>query len=454
MTDQFTTDDTSISDVESPYDVVDLSTEEETKPKNKAARAALIVAILILLLILVLLGGLLLNLVNPAGIATSDSAGVTWIRSIYGFGDTQEQQHYPNDVSIIPGTSRLLVADGQSMRVLEYGTNGVFNKMLTGSPIIYPTSVAASPDGTIYIGDVTYDRILMYTSSGTYINEIVIPNPRCIAVNSELLVVGVEGGFGAFTPQGVPIGYVGTYGTGQDQFDLVGGIALDSESNIYVTDTYNNRLSKYTKDGDLIWMVETGFPGNQAVDGSPTMNAEELIAKYPANLQTPTGVTIDGAGRVVVVDMLGFNFAVFSPDDGAFIEKYGEYGIEDGRFAYPSTISYSAAEDVFAVGEAARGRVQIIRIPDSGGNIVTQLRSALSGLLPACCCPILIILLLLALWWIITHFLRKRTREDKVIVEVDVDSLDQNEYIDVDDEIVEATDTIAEPEVEIIESTE
>ena len=441
-------------DEESPYDLVDASTEEETKPRNKAARAALIVAIIILLLILVLLGGLLLNLINPSGITTTDSTGITWIRSIYGFGDTQEQQHYPNDVAIIPGSSRLLVADGQSMRVLEYGTNGVFNKMFTGTPIIYPTSVAASPDGTIYIGDVTYNRVLMYTSSGTYINEIGIPNPRCVAVNGELLVVGVEGGFGAFTPQGVPIGYVGTYGTGQDQFDLVGGIALDSASNVYVTDTYNNRLSKYTKDGDLIWMVETGFPGNQAVDGAPTMNAEELLAKYPANLQAPTGVTIDGADRVVVVDMLGFNFAVFNPDDGSFIEKYGEYGIEDGKFAYPSSISYCAAEDVFAVGEAARGRVQIIRLPNSGGNIVTQLRSALSGLLPACCCPILIILLLLALWWLFTHFLRKRTNEEEVIVEVDIDALTSDKLPSAVDSTTEVAKTLDEPEVEVVEPIE
>ena len=44
----------------------------------------------------------------------------------------------------------------------------------------------------------------------------------------------------------------GSYGQNDSQFNTIGGIATDSIGNVYVVDTNNNRIQKFTSDGKFI----------------------------------------------------------------------------------------------------------------------------------------------------------------------------------------------------------
>jgi len=71
---------------------------------------------------------------------------------------------------------------------------------------------------------------------------------------------------------------------------------------------------------------------------------------------------------------------------------FGDYGQTDGLFAYPTGVSYDPTRDWFAVADTANNRVQILRLPESGGNPASRLIGAFR--LPMCifCLPLLFLL--------------------------------------------------------------
>ena len=70
-------------------------------------------------------------------------------------------------------------------------------------------------------------------------------------------------------------------------------------------------------------------------------------------MEIPAGMTIDGAGRIVIVDPFGFDITILKPSNGQLIAKYGAPGTVDGQFVYPSDVSYAASHDWFAVADDA-----------------------------------------------------------------------------------------------------
>jgi sugar lactone lactonase YvrE len=78
------------------------------------------------------------------------------------------------------------------------------------------------------------------------------------------------------------------------RFNYPSGIAVDSETNIYVADTYNNTIRKLTPVGTN-WVVTTlgGMPGFYGTaDGTGST----------ARFSNPNGVAVDSAGNVYVAD--------------------------------------------------------------------------------------------------------------------------------------------------------
>ena len=53
---------------------------------------------------------------------------------------------------------------------------------------------------------------------------------------------------------------MGVYGNGEGQLNGPSGIAFDSEDNAYVADQHNNRVQKFTRDGE--YLLQWGEPGD------------------------------------------------------------------------------------------------------------------------------------------------------------------------------------------------
>ena len=274
----------------------------------------------------------------------------------------------------------------------------------------FPTSVAVDENGLVYVGDQSGNNVYVVSPDNKVVRKIFVPTPSSVAVSSDRLVVGSASGFVILTKTGGVIKVLGSQGKGDKQFNGVRGVAIGKDGTIYVVDQYNNRVSAYDHNGIRKWIVSTGNPGNKSsVAGSIAATG----SKAPAAMQIPAGMTIDGAGRLEIVDPFGFDITVLDPKNGALIAKYGTAGTVDGQFVYPSSIAYDSSHDWFAVADTNNGRVQIVRLPNSGGSALAGANRALSGPWRACILPLALILIAIIVGIIYRIRARRRRRRGR-----------------------------------------
>lgn len=384
---------------------------------------ALVLAVLILLLGLLtyLLYGLLVvpggAKSRPAAEASAD--GLTWVRSIYGTSD-QVKDLFGQTVAAVPGTDgSIWITEANTRGLVHFSSDGRYLQTLesvdTSAPLQSPSRIAVGPDGLLYVCETALDMVRVLRPDGTEEGSFTVPQPVSVAVSEDRIAVGSVYGFAILEKTGQPIKVFGSRGKGDDQFDYVHGIAFDGDGNVYVTDSYNNRLSAYDRHGNRLWLVNAGSPANTASFEGGMLTPSETtgtVLSGDSALQLPLGLAVDGSGRVVVSDMYECALAVFDAKTGKFIGKYGEPGADDGQFFYPVSVAYDAGHDWFTVADAFNKRVQIVRIPNSsrGIGVVATINRSLAGPLRACVFPLLLILLAFVVWFVV-RFVRRRAEE-------------------------------------------
>ena len=113
-------------------------------------------------------------------------------------------------------------------------------------------------------------------------------------------------------------------------------IAVDDERNIYVADTENSRIQKFTHEGEFLssWGIKGVGSGE---------------------LQSPAGITIY-ENNVYVVDQVLNSIKKFD-NDGNFILEWGKNGIENGQFLQPKGIAIDSNGIVY-VADSENHRIQ------------------------------------------------------------------------------------------------
>jgi len=406
-------------------------------PKNRRARRALTLAMIILILLLGLSSYLLfraLRVPKPvtAGGKPASTGGVEWVRSIYGTSNRPQDFFGQTQAAVPAGNGSILVTDAdRKTSIMRFGADGRYLGSLQSStasmPLSAPSRIAVGPDGLVYACETALDRIHVLRPDGSDGGSFSIPKPVSIAVSEDRIAVGSLSGFAVLDKQGKPLGVIGSRGKGPDQFDYVHGIALGPDGSIYVSDSYNNRLSAYEPDGKQRWIIRTGAPANSAqIDNNLLQSTAptDTVLKGNDALQLPLGLTVDGAGRVVVIDMYDCTLSVFDPKTGKFIAKYGDYGADDGQFFYPVSVSYDSGRDWFTVADGFNRRVQIVRIPGSSsavGGVAAGVGRALAGPWRACAFPLLLLLIAVA-GFVIARYVRRRRAvgaDDEAATEVE-----------------------------------
>lgn len=134
----------------------------------------------------------------------------------------------------------------------------------------------------------------------------------------------------------------GSAGTGDGQFNFNGGylldIAVDTFRNVYVADTGNGRIQKFTSDGQFIkkWSISAGQQG----------------------FVSPTGIAVDGKGDVYVVDKGNSAIQKYS-SEGVFLEEFGSWGTNPGQMRNPEGIAVDPATGKLYVTDYGNNRVQV-----------------------------------------------------------------------------------------------
>ena len=103
------------------------------------------------------------------------------------------------------------------------------------------------------------------------------------------------------------------------EFFQLESISVDDEGNVYVTDSGNARVQKFTSDGQ--------FMGTWGVSG--TDNGE---------FKKPTGIAISNDGVVYVADTENHRIQQFTTD-GEFLSSFGIFGLGDGKLRTPVDVA-------------------------------------------------------------------------------------------------------------------
>lgn len=105
----------------------------------------------------------------------------------------------------------------------------------------------------------------------------------------------------------------GTSGTGNGQFARPGSVAVDAQGNLWVVDSNNNRLEKFSEKGEYLSKFGTEGSGN-------------------GQLKRPTALAIDAAGNLWVTDSRNKRVEEFGPT-GSYLGQFGTAGTGNGQFA-------------------------------------------------------------------------------------------------------------------------
>jgi hypothetical protein len=362
--------------------------------QRKGVFAAL-VAVLVLL-VLLLAGSVFAVFYFSRGTGAPASAqakdGLIWVRSIYGWGNTQNTSlKSPSDAAFAPDGSVWTISNAQA--IVGFNPDGSYKKLIAPKRGFDPgmvdtlEGITVGKNGTIYVTDQgAAGKISLFKPSGQYVGSIPASFPIEITTDSSnrLGVTGKEA-FGILSVEGTSTSLVGLWGKrgkGVADFDLPHGIAFGQNGTVFVSDTQNKRVKAYDKAGKLLWVTGGTATANGSAQPTATANVFEL----------PTGLTVDGKGRVVVTDAFKFNITALDPKSGKVLGKWGQDGQADGSFAYPTGIDYDKAHDWFVVADTANDRLQIVRLPGSGGTPASAIRRSLVGPVWVCCIPLFLLL--------------------------------------------------------------
>lgn len=182
---------------------------------------------------------------------------------------------------------------------------------------IQPRGVAIDAAGTIYVVDSGNLRVQRFGPSGEFE----------LSWGSE---GGAPGEFGLFAGD-VPSG--------------PGGIAIGSDGNIYVADTWNHRIQAFTPDGEYLRAWGSFF------DAADDPN---LAAEQPGAFYGPRGVAAHD-GLLYITDTGNERVQVFT-EEGEFVRAFGAIGSELGQLLEPVGITVTA-DGVVLVADSHNARI-------------------------------------------------------------------------------------------------
>lgn len=187
----------------------------------------------------------------------------------------------------------------------------------------------------------------------------------------------------------------GSLGAGPGQFNHPFGIAIDASDFVYVADQQNERVQKFTANGDYVgeWTIPSGGPEPSDPTGiCVAPNGDILVTEHhrhvvsrwtsggskigeigllpgsddPGHFVYPVGVATDPAGNIYVGDSGNNRIQKFA-SDGTFLAQWGVNGSGPGEFLTPYDVEWH--DGSLWVSEYYGGRYQAF---DADGNLVGQ----------------------------------------------------------------------------------
>ena len=186
-----------------------------------------------------------------------------------------------------------------------------------------PRGIHIAPDGTIFVADTNNNRIQQFSQTGELLNVW--------GVYANILEGEAPGG----------------------SLNQPWDVAVGKDGSVYVVDTFNHRIQKFTADGKFIKALGVFAQGTS-----------------PDTIWGPRGIAVGPDGNVFITDTGNKRVVVYDKDLN-YITQFGGVGLEAGQFDEPVGIDVSDT-GVVAVADTWNRRVQLFS-PDNSGLIYTQI---------------------------------------------------------------------------------
>jgi DNA-binding beta-propeller fold protein YncE len=265
------------------------------------------------------------QLLGPYGIAI-DSKGLVYVAdqkvgAVFIFNtETRDTQMIRNGYEArfgwinglaIDDDDRLFVSDGKMHRVMIFNSKHEIESQITEG-LVDPVGLALDTTNRfLYVVDTQQDQVIVYDAD-------TLKLLRRIGTGGKNHFLTTPGDFGA--PQGV---------------------AVDSEGNVYVTDTLNNRVEIFDADGNFVSLFGKNGDG-------------------PGYFARPKGIAIDADGHIWVADQVTDRLQVFNKE-GQLLTYVGlGHGSLPGQFNSLVGVAIDKQNRVFTT-EQYPGRLQVFR---------------------------------------------------------------------------------------------
>lgn len=192
--------------------------------------------------------------------------------------------YFPRDLAVDPAGNiyvadrenrliRKITTTGMVSTVAGNGLNALTDGLGTAASFKYPLHLALDSNGNLFVSDYAANAI------------------RKIEPNGNVTTFAGNGSIGTADGQGTSATFYGPT-----------GLYMDPANNLYVSDRENRRIRVITPGG----MVSTfaGSGGNGTVDGS----------KLSASFMQPSGLTMDAAGNLYVIDYMAHKIRKIKTD--------------------------------------------------------------------------------------------------------------------------------------------
>jgi uncharacterized protein (TIGR03437 family) len=201
----------------------------------------------------------------------------------------------PAAVAVDPVSGALYIGDTAN-RAIRRVSQGIIT---TIARVASPTGMALDAAGTLHVADPVGGVVYHITRSGQTTASTV--QARDVAVATDGTLILASGSVGRrVLPSGITAVIAGggnpAFGDGGKalaaRLNHPSGVAADAAGNVFVADRDNHRIRKIAPDGIITTFAGTGAAGS-AGDGGPAVQAQ---------LNRPSGVSVDAAGNLYIAD--------------------------------------------------------------------------------------------------------------------------------------------------------
>ena len=290
-----------------------------------------------------------------------------WMEKMSGIATGETAQSRPKWELVVPNglavdsKKRVYIADSKVRAIFVVNSDtGEFDMIKSGVEAKFQWLIGLAIDDAdrLFVSDSGLKRVLIFDPNhkleGVIDHGLVAPGGLAIDNENRVLYVSdaeqdLVFAFDADPPYKLirKIGKEGTNHTSTvpGEFSKPTGVAVDQDGNLYVSDTWNNRIEIFDADGKFI-------------------RAFGKVGDGPGFFSRPKGLALDADGHLWVCDQVQSRVQVFTPE-GRLLIYMGEAGALPGQFQSLVNIAIDKDNRVFTT-EQYMGRMQMFRyITDS-----------------------------------------------------------------------------------------